>query len=233
MPANQTVQTLKDRKTISQEVAEVLRWRIIRGEIAAGERLAEERVARELGISRGPVREALRELERDGLIVVEPYRGAIVLEISVDDLRGVLLPVRHVLEQRAVEHALNELSDKHFAALEEIVSAMDRTANSDDENQLRTLVELDVEFHSLIINEFGGEHAKHLWASIAPRVLAGFYRLGSLHSHPGVIVHEHEDLLVALRTRDLATARDALAEHVIASPIRLLGQVSPTQQDAQ
>lgn len=226
MSARQTVQSLSDRKTISQEVAEVLRWRIIRGELAAGDRITEEKVAKEFNISRGPVREAVRELERDGLLVMEAYRGAIVLGITADDLRGVLLPVRHVLEQWAVEHALEALDESGFTALEQLVDEMSaKVDGSSDDDLLRSLVELDVAFHSYIIDKFGGSHARQVWASIAPRVLAGFYRLGSLHSHPGEIVAEHKDLLQALRTRDLVVAREALAEHVIASPIRLLDLV--------
>lgn len=230
MSQRQTVQTLRDRKTISQEVAEVLRWRIIQGEIAPGDRVAEEKVARELGVSRGPVREALRELERDGLLVVEPYKGAVVLEISADDLRGVLLPVRHVLEQWAVEHALDALTEDDYAELGDIVERMRTAVDTGGEGLLRELVELDVAFHAYIIEMFGGAHAKQMWASIAPRVLAGFYRLGSLHSHPSTIVTEHEELLEALRTRDLAVAREALSEHVIVSTIRLLDRAATTEQ---
>lgn len=219
------VQALRDRKTIAKEVTNILRWRIIRGDLAAGERVGEEKVARELGVSRGPVRESLRELENEGLLVVEAYRGAVVVEVSAAELKGVLLPVRHVIEQHVVENALADLSDRDYAALEAIAQEMARVVAGGGDDLMQLMVELDVAFHSYIIDTHGDFHSRQLWASIAPRVRAGFYKLGALHSHPGAIAAEHDELLAALRTHDLTIALEALSEHVLASPIRLLESV--------
>lgn len=215
---------LRDRLTISQELTDILRGRVIRGEFSPGTRIAEESIAREFGISRGPVREALRQLEKDGLIVVEAYKGAIVVEISDADLRGILLPVRYVLEKFALEGALKVLQERDLEALQHIIDLMTQTVNEGGADQLQSLVDLDVEFHTYIINMSNDYHAEQLWSTIEPRIRAGFYQLGSLHEHPGVIVDEHVQLLEVIRGGDLAAALEMLDEHVLASPIRLLGR---------
>ncbi|MDI6023677.1 GntR family transcriptional regulator [Leucobacter sp. UT-8R-CII-1-4] len=215
---------LRDRLTISQELTDILRGRVIRGEFPPGTRIAEESIAREFGISRGPVREALRQLEKDGLIVVEAYKGAIVVEISDADLRGILLPVRYVLEKFALEGALKVLQERDLEALQNIIDLMTQTVNEGGPDQLQNLVDLDVEFHTYIINMSNDYHAEQLWSTIEPRIRAGFYQLGSLHEHPGVIVDEHVQLLEVIRGGDLTAALEMLDEHVLASPIRLLGR---------
>lgn len=215
---------LRDRLTISQELTDILRGRVIRGEFPPGTRIAEESIAREFGISRGPVREALRQLEKDGLIVVEAYKGAIVVEISDADLRGILLPVRYVLEKFALEGALKVLQERDLEALQHIIDLMKQTVNEGGADQLQNLVDLDVEFHTYIINMSNDYHAEQLWSTIEPRIRAGFYQLGSLHEHPGIIVDEHVQLLEVIRGGDLTAALEMLDEHVLASPIRLLGR---------
>lgn len=225
------VQALRDRKTIAKEVTNILRWRVIRGDLPAGERIGEEKVARELGVSRGPVREALRELENEGLVVVEAYRGAVVVDVSAAELKGVLLPVRHVIEQHVVENTLDKLTERDYAALGAIAQEMARVVDDEEQDLMQLMVELDIAFHSYIIDKYGDFHSRQLWASIAPRVRAGFYRFGTLHSHPGAIAVEHDELLDALRTRDLDTTLEALAEHVLASPIRLLERAEERDTD--
>ena len=80
------------------EITEALRMRIIDGTLSPGIRISEDWVASEMGVSRGPVREAIRELENEGLLVVLPYRGTFVSEISTSELRNTLIPIRLILE---------------------------------------------------------------------------------------------------------------------------------------
>lgn len=226
MASEEGVRTLRDRLTISQELTDILRRRVVRGELTPGTRIAEESIAREFGVSRGPVREALRQLEKDGLIVVEPFRGAIVVEISNEDLKGLLLPVRFVLERFAVEDALKVIQQRDLDQLQRVIDLMKEAVADGGDDLLQKLVDLDVEFHSTIIRLAGDFHAEQLWSTIEPRIRAGFYQLGSLHSHPGIIVDEHEELLKVIRGGDLAEVLEVLDEHVLASPIRLLGRKS-------
>lgn len=228
VPREQLPRLARSRLTIASEVAEVLRWRIIEGAIPAGTRLLEERISREMDISRGPVREALRDLEKEGLIRVEAYRGAIVTGIPESELRSVLIPVRWILEKSAVTSAIEVMTDRDFAELEAITREMRDVAEVGSETALRQLVELDVAFHRHVV-EFSGEyHTKQLWLAIQPRIRMGFYTLGSRHYHASTIAQEHEDLLHALRSRDLQVALDALDAHAMTSPLELLDREPPS-----
>ena len=89
----------KRRSSRREEVLQTLRQAIVIGELADGERLIEDRIARELNTSRGPVREALRQLEHEGLVISYPYRGAVVLGVSDEEVHEVLIPIRLTLER--------------------------------------------------------------------------------------------------------------------------------------
>ena len=110
----------RDQSTMSSSITEALRYRIIEGSLPPGTRISEEWVSREMGVSRGPVREALRELENEGLIIVQAYRGAIVSEISTDDLRDILIPVRLVLETNACLRAILTMTESNFKTLDNV-----------------------------------------------------------------------------------------------------------------
>ena len=100
-----------------QQVVEVLRGEIIAGRYEPGERL----LSSELGTSRGPVREALRQLENEGLVMSIPYRGAFVLGVSDEEVQEVLIPIRLTLERYSFAHALDRLTDADFAELRRVL----------------------------------------------------------------------------------------------------------------
>lgn len=206
------------------EIANVLRWRIIRGELAQGARVSEVAFANELGVSRAPIREALRELEQDGLVVPSPYRGVAVAELSASDLERTILPVRHLIETLAAERILTELTDDDFRQLDGFVEQMRLAEEGDSAIRLEQLVELDVLFHTYLIERADDYHLRQLWRSISPRMLAGFYKLGTLLSDSGDFVSDHQELIAALRTRDKATVHAALEDHGLTAPVRLLRQ---------
>src|SRR3954470_14617487 len=100
-----------------QHVLEALRDEIVAGRLEDGERLIEDKIARQLKTSRGPVREALRQLEHEGFVVSYPYRGAVVLGVSDEEVREVLVPVRLVLEKASFPKAADRMSDDDFAEI--------------------------------------------------------------------------------------------------------------------
>ncbi len=215
----------RDQSTMSSSITEALRYRIIEGTLPPGTRISEEWVSREMGVSRGPVREALRELENEGLIIVQAYRGAIVSEISTDDLRDILIPVRLVLETNACLRAISTMTESNFKVLEEIVDEMRAVAASDQDDALLALVDLDVKYHDYITSLGGQYHTLQIWRSIQPRIRAGFYRLGSRHGDLSEISAEHKILLDALRTRDPIIATKALETHICTTQLELLDRL--------
>ena len=207
------------------EITEALRLRIIDGTFSPGIRSSEDWVAGEMGVSRGPVREAIRELENEGLLVVLPYRGTFVNEISTDELRSTLIPIRLILEQQACAVALPIMEEEDFAFLAEIVEKMRVVANKNNLDTLVELVELDVRYHQYIMNLSKQYHAIQLWNTIQPRIRVGFYRLGLRHNDYQEITSEHSNLLEALRTRDSKIVFPALEHHICTDQYRLLDRI--------
>ena len=210
-------------------VTEALRLRIIDGTLSPGTRVSEEWVAGEMGVSRGPVREAIRELENEGLLVVNPYRGTFVKEISTSELRNVLIPIRLILESRACIIALPTMTETNFQAIADIVKAMDITATAGGEGALIALVDLDVQYHHYLMSLSDQYHTMQLWKTIQPRIRVGFYRLGLRHTDYQEITLEHQILLDALRTRNPEVVLPALEHHICTDQYRLLDRVEKEQ----
>src|SRR5919199_6982180 len=158
-----------------EAVVEALRDAIMRGDLEDGERLIEDRIARELQTSRGPVREALRQLEHEGFVVSYPYRGAVVLGVSDEEVQRVLVPVRLVLEQYTFPLAAEAMDDEEFAELAKEVWQMREAARTHD---VARSVEADMRFHELMLERARKPHTAQVWRSIAPRIRAYFYRYG-------------------------------------------------------
>jgi DNA-binding GntR family transcriptional regulator len=193
-----------------QQVIETLRTAIISGRFAPGDRLIESALSAQLGTSRGPVREALRQLESEGLVMSFPYRGAVVLGVSDEEVHEVLIPIRLTLERYSWSHALGKLTDDDFAELAKQIWVMEQAGKAND---LRKLVEADLNFHEIVISASGQLHTVQIWRTIWPRIRAYFYRYERFRSFEET-VEEHRELLEALQTRDPATVLAQLERHI-------------------
>jgi DNA-binding GntR family transcriptional regulator len=193
-----------------ERVIEALREEIMLGKLADGERLIEDQIARRLDTSRGPVREALRELEHEGLVVSYPYRGAVVLGVSDEEVQHVLIPIRLTLERFCFLKALDRMSDADFAELAKEVWLMGEAAKTGD---LMASVEADIRFHEFVLAHSGQQHSAQLWGAIAPRIRAYFFRYGR-SADLARIAREHNELLAAMQTRDAAVVTKALEQHI-------------------
>jgi len=193
-----------------QQVTETLRLAIISGRFEPGERLIESVLSTELGTSRGPVREALRQLENEGLVMSFPYRGAVVLGVSDDEVHEVLIPIRLTLERTSFARALEKMTDDDFAELGKQIWLMEQAGKGND---LLKLVEADLAFHEIVILASGQLHTLQIWRTIEPRIRAYFYRYERFRSFEET-VEEHRALLAALQTRDPAIALEQLELHI-------------------
>lgn len=196
--------------SLRHSLARALRDAIVRGQMKPGDRLVEREISERTGVSRGPVREAMRQLEQEGLIESVPYTGTRVRGISQSEVDEILVPIRVVLEQFAVRHVLKDLTEEDFQELEQLNEAMRRAAAADD---LPGLVEADLAFHVKVV-ERAGNHCLLVWQSIAPRVRAYFYRDGYRHATLDELPEEHAALLAAMRTRDVEHVVKLLEEHI-------------------
>lgn len=210
--------------SIRQRALHMLREAVITGQFQPGDRLVEEELSQQMRISRGPLREALRQLEQEGLVVSFPYRATEVIGVSDEEVRDVLLPIRLTLERFAFRHALPLLTDADFTELDEMVAMMQSAGEAGD---LGRVVELDVQFHELILARSAQPHCAQIWRTISPRVRAYFYRCGPRHHALTDIAEEHRDLLAAMRTGDTVRVMATLEPHILADVI--VGMSTPKQ----
>lgn len=211
-----------------QQVADLLRDTIVSGELPPGERLKQDVLCAQLGVSPGPLREAMRQLENEGLVTHIPNRGVVVAGLSLDELREVLLPSRLLLEKYAFGKALAVLGDEHYARLEEFVDDMAAGARRGDAAEIN---EADMRFHELVVVASGQQHTIQLWRSLAPRIRAQFYRLTPLHRELAEVVAEHRQLLDVLRTKDVESVHVLLDDHITGASERLLAALPDEPDD--
>lgn len=202
-----------------QQVLEVLREEVVTGVRKPGEQLKQDVIASEFGVSPGPVREALRHLESEGLVQHIPNHGVYVADLTAAELTRLLLPVRLAIETYAVPLAAERLRNDRLGELERLVESMDEGVRNSD---LALVNDLDVRFHEITVEAAGSLHALQLWRSVQPRIRALIYRLAPRHQVLEEIPQEHRILLAAIRAGDADGLRKALEEHIIGSAAQLL-----------
>ena len=138
--------TMNEYLPLRDVVFNTLRQAILKGELEPGERLMEIQLAERLGVSRTPIREAIRKLELEGLVLMIPRKGAEVAEISEKSLREVL-EVRRSLEELAIELACQRITPEELTALEE---AENRFARAVEDGEVMAIAESDENYHELI-----------------------------------------------------------------------------------
>ena len=158
---------------LRDEVLGPIRKAILFGELAVGERLIEEEIAAQMGVSRVPVREALRQLEHEGLIVSYPHRGAIVAAVDEDEVEE-LYQLRAELEAFAIAAATRTDPMGLRERLRPLVEAMESDAARRD---LTKLAELDLEFHHAIIDNSGYRILARVWQTMDGPVRARLHRI--------------------------------------------------------
>jgi DNA-binding GntR family transcriptional regulator len=147
---------------LSDQVHRLLTEQILRRELPPGTRIVESELARQLSVSQSPVRDALRRLAHEGLVIQLPRRGTFVAEISDDDARAGY-EVRAALEEVAADELCQHLSEQTVADLRAEVAAMTAAAAADDLNRL---IEHDVDFHRLVWERSGNPLLPRIWPMV-------------------------------------------------------------------
>jgi len=196
------------RRGLADEVADRIRDAVFDGVYPLGSQLREVELAEALGVSRGPVREALFRLEREGLVRSEWHRGATVTALSGEDI-AELDSLRAALEQLAVELVVERAGEEALAAIDAVVRRMERAA---DEHEM---VRCDLEFHDAVYAAAGHRRLREAWQAIRSQVhLFLLTRIGvATDGYLAGIPAEHRELVAALRARDREAALELFAEH--------------------
>lgn len=203
------------KRTLWEQIADALREDIIRGKIMPGERIVEEEIAEKFHVSRGPVREALRHIEEEGLIIYESHKGCTVREISYEEMQEKYL-VRSTLEILAVRLIAGNLSEEYEEKMKDCLKEMDDAAKEKD---VYRILCLDEEFHSCIVKAAKCDTLYKVWAMLRESNIRAHYTLEAESIIPfDVIRKNHEVLLKGLKELSVEETSRLIEEHYMIVP---------------
>lgn len=191
-------------------VFHTLREAILKGDLRPGERLMELQLASKLGVSRTPIREAIRMLEQEGLAVTIPRKGAEVAKMTEKDMEDVL-QIREALDELAVQVACDKMTVQQ---LKELTLAMKNFENAIQAGKLKKIIEYDVEFHDIIYRATDNPKLVTLLNNIREQIYR--YRVEYLkgkENYP-MLVREHEEIVTALKQKNKERVADAMRSHI-------------------
>jgi len=201
---------LDNYKPLRELVFESLREAIIAGQLRPGERMMEIQLAEEMGVSRTPVREAIRKLELEGLVVMIPRKGAYVAGLSLKDIADVF-EIRRALEGLAAELAADRITEEELENLERYLVIISEQIESSD---LEKVVATDTDFHTMLYRASRNNRLTQIINNLREQIQ--WFRTTSL-SYPGrmkVALEEHRKIVEAIASRDGELSRKIAMEHI-------------------
>jgi DNA-binding GntR family transcriptional regulator len=207
----------------AERAYEVIRGGILDGTFGLGARLPEEDLAARAGVSRTPVREALRQLAAEGFVTFAPNRGAQVASWSDDDLEEIF-QLRALLESYAASRAARRIDAARLLALHELADGMDAAAHRGTAAALDRIAELNNRFHRAILTIADSQrlHALLDTVIVVPLVHRTFHRYTPAALRRSM--HHHRELLAAFEAADSEWAATVMRTHVLAARAALLGE---------
>lgn len=195
---------------LREVVFKALRRAIVEGELKPGERLMEVTLANKLGVSRTPVREAIRMLELEGLVVMIPRRGAEVAKITAKDLKDAL-EVRMAIDSLSAKLACERITEEGKKELRDACMAFKEAINS---KLVPAIVECDEKFHSAIYKASGNEKLMSVSQGLREQVYRYRVEYVKDFSYHDNLVREHDLITMAILKGDAETAERVMNEHI-------------------
>lgn len=218
---NVALQT-EDFLPLRDEVFNTLRERILKGTLKPGARLMEIHLADQLGVSRTPIREAIRMLELEGLVKMIPRKGAQVASISRDDLQDVL-EVRKALDTLAVKLACERIDENEIEKLKEAEEEFERILDTKDTTQI---AEADVAFHDVIQAASKNKRLKSMISNLAERIYRYRFEYIKQQSDGGkTLICEHRTIIKWIEERNTDEAIKAIERHIDNQEISIAKQL--------
>jgi DNA-binding GntR family transcriptional regulator len=213
------------KRVLADEVADVLRAAILDGRLAPGQAVREEQVAEKMQVSRGPVREALARLEREGLVYKKRNRGTFVARLSLKDVEEVF-SLRQALESLAVQYFTRNGVPQDLTRLEAIVDRMSQCVASDA--SVQEVTDLDIQFHEWLVRSAGHQRLLEAWLNLREQFrIALLSRNIANQDYRDMLLDHHRILVEALRNGDAERTQRLAVEHIGKAYERLIRTYPP------
>lgn len=201
---------LDNYKPLRDVVFENLRGAILEGKLKSGQRLMEVQLAEQLGVSRTPIREAIRKLELEGLVLMLPRKGAYVADMSFKDLIDVL-EIRATLEGLAASLASERRRDEDIKGLEKLAKEFEDSVKNGD---IESVLKKDIEFHEYIFSLANNNKLYQLINSIWEQVHRFRVMYVSDYEASLSLVDEHNKILQAIKDGNCELAKKYATDHI-------------------
>jgi DNA-binding GntR family transcriptional regulator len=201
---------IQNHRPLREIVYEELKMQILKGQIVPGTRMMEVEMAEEMGVSRTPIREAIRKLEKEGLVTIEPRKGAYASQISTQDMVDIL-EVRQNMEGLAAYYAALRMTDEQKKRLSDINDSYNKAVV---ENNTPDMIKYDTAFHHLIVEGSGNKMLVHMIEQLQELVLRFRYLYYDDFKRAEKMPREHKVIYDAIVTGDTEKARKAADVHI-------------------
>lgn len=216
-----------NRAALHTQVADALRDQIVRGDLESGARLNEIELCETMGISRTPLREAIKILEVESLIEIKPHKGASVAEIrieTIDEIFQILAP----LERLALELAMARMDDAGFQTMQDMHDTMIACYHAQDREGCFLN---DVAFHNQIVSFAGSDVLKATHTNLTNRSQRGrFFAPRFSQEKQDEAMATHEKLIIAIMDRDIPAASQIMHDHVVRTGVFVLDSIRLGQE---
>lgn len=193
--------------TIREQIADSLRSDIIAGNLKPGERVREEVLADKFGVSRGPIRDVLLQLNKEGLLSSKPNCGVTVNHQLAPGLHSLMKSLRLKIEVDSLKLLKGKLVQEDFETLSDIVDNLHRALKAENFTEA---TEQDLAFHRYLVRKAGGDDLVNVWTSVALRMRIDYQRI----SKPKESYDEHKAIVSALEAGNMKKAADALKANI-------------------
>ncbi|MFB3903145.1 MAG: GntR family transcriptional regulator [Acidobacteriota bacterium] len=211
---------------ICDDVLSSLRAAILNRRYQPGEHLVETELARQYGTSRGPIRDAIKELAQEGLVVIQPHKGGVVATFSAQDILEIS-ELRILVEGHATRLASQNATAEDLELLQAKYDEMQSLADAGD---LRRLVEKDIDFHREVCRLSGNGRLLKLWTSLASQIRLFLVMFDQVYFTPQYIVETHRPILEAMYRRDHAAAEEEIKRHLAEAAETIVQGMRNTEQ---
>lgn len=208
MSENETMRPPIKRNLLRDEIRDVIQQAIMTKQLKPGDRIVETQWASDLGVSKAPVREAIRELETIGLLENRPYQGSFVRVMDAKQINDAN-KVRTVLEIQGIREATNIITEEQLAEIRQVLDRMEQAA---DQQEIEQYLQSNIDFHRLIMIASGNKTLLNVWQQANISAWTSIITNLSERSLEN-LAKRHEEMYEALRARDVEWAVRTVANH--------------------